>query len=241
MPETVLEFRSVSRTTSEHLHALTNASFCLHSGDLIIVKSSVDNEYHHIIDIALGLARPGSGHVLFEGRDWQDMNAFEEAECRGKMGFVFETPGWISSLTILENIALRIRHHTTRSEDDIRNEIDKLVKLAGIIDAHDIGMRPDLVSRRRRRIYEWVRACLGPPRVVLMAFPERGAASDTLGGLLRISGHTAAEGAAVMIISDRIDKLKSLSKSNWEQISAEDLFGKNRGHTTHTESGGKNL
>ena len=172
------------------------------------VSAEVDLEYRDLLDIALGLTPPVSGRVLFRGRDWRDMNAFESSAARGDMGVVFEQRGWISSLTVIENIVLRVRHHTTRSEQDIHAEVAELLEVAGLAGSVDLELRPDVVSHRRLRPLEWVRACMGAPAVILLAYPERGAASTSVSSLARLLDYILDNGSAVLLVTGRGDLLE---------------------------------
>jgi ABC-type lipoprotein export system ATPase subunit len=152
------------------------------------------------------------------------MDAFEEAAARGRMGCVFETPGWISSLTVIENIMLRERHHTQREDDEIRAEALGLAERVGVEDCYDIGLRPDKARARRLRVYEWVRACMGKPAVILMAFPERGAPSRYREPLLALLEYMAGQGSAIMLLTDAGNVLNHAKDAGWCVRDAESIF-----------------
>jgi len=225
MAGTVLEFKSVCyRPNSEHTSYVDKASLRLYAGNVIAVHADSDREYASVADLALGLISPASGAVCFKDTDWEDMDAFQEAENRGRIGCVFESAGWISSLNVIDNIVLRERHHTRREEDDIREEVAGLVVKAGIKDSHDINLRPAVVSRRRLRVYEWVRACMGSPDLIMLSFPERGAPSSLLQYLLNLIGDMADKGSAVLLITDNRVILNHAEAEKWHLSGWNDLF-----------------
>jgi phospholipid/cholesterol/gamma-HCH transport system ATP-binding protein len=227
MPGIVLEFKSVCyRSGTEHMSSVDDASLRLSAGDVVVVYADGDREYAPIIDLALGLAVPSSGAVYFEDMNWAEMDAFAEAENRGRIGCVFESAGWISSLNVIDNIVLRERHHTQREEDDIRSEVAELVVKAGIKDSYDISLRPAVVRRRRLRVYEWVRACMGSPALIMLSFPDRGAPSGSLEYLLSLVEYMAEKGSAVMFITDNNIVLNHAKQKDWNIFGWDDLFCK---------------
>lgn len=212
-----MEFESVCCTaTSEQMSTVSNLSFRLKPSEILMLRSDTDSEHTPIADLGLGLVSPNCGVVRFMGESWSDMDAFDEAASRGRIGCLFEKPSWISNLSVIENIKLRERHHTHRDENSIEEEAFKLVAEAGISDYEDIYLRPDAVRHRRLRQYEWVRAAMGKPVVMLMAYPERGAPSNALDSLIVLVKHVAASGTAVVWMTDRDDILNHSDLCEWQ-------------------------
>ena len=233
MSDAVIEFDSVcGGSGAEHSFRLRNASFALKAGHITAVRAGAELEYRGVLDLALGLEEPLSGRVLYKGRDWRMMNAFEEAACRGETGAVFEAPGWISSLSVIRNVTLRVRHHTKRPDDDILREVDELAGIAGVRNSIDLALRPHVIQSRRLRCYEWIRACMGHPSAVIMAFPERGASSSAIDGLVRLLTHTAEHGSAVMLISDTQELPEQLAALGADLIDDTQLFCRKADNTS---------
>ncbi len=197
MSDEILTFEAVHYSAaSEHVSSLKDVNFGLVGGETLLVRIDGDSEHAPVLDLALGLVSPPSGRVRFMGKSWPEMDAFEAAANRGRIGCVFETSGWISSLSVIENVMLRERHHGKRAEADIRREAEELAALAGL--ALLSNQRPDMVRQRQLRVCEWVRACMGDPALIIMVSPERDAASQALSHLLDLMERATARGAAVL-------------------------------------------
>jgi phospholipid/cholesterol/gamma-HCH transport system ATP-binding protein len=193
----VLAFDAVRFDTgSDHVSSVADVSFDLVPGEVLLVKLDDEKEPAPILDMALGLLPPNAGHIRFMGKVWPELGAFEAAACRGQIGAVFETSSWLSSLSVAENVMLRLRHHTLRSDGSIREQAETLAQLGGLSSLSDL--RPDRLRRRHLRVHEWVRACMGDPKLLLMACPERDAASDALTHLIDLVERAASRGTAVM-------------------------------------------
>jgi len=193
----VLRFDRVCYSAdSEHCSSLEDADFSVAAGETLLVRVDGDSEHAPVLDLALGLFRPRSGSVQFMGKDWSVMDAFEEAASRGSIGCVFETSGWISSLSVIQNIVLRERHHSHRNEIEIVREAEELAALAGLTMLS--SQRPEMVRQRELRVCEWVRACMGDPKLIVMISPEREAASYALGHLIDLVERATSRSTAVL-------------------------------------------
>src|SRR4051812_15425504 len=119
----ILNFADVTiRSSSEYETGLSNASFTLAPGDLLLVRIERENERLPLADASQGLVGSDHGTVSFLGQDWRTLGADESAAQRGKIGRLFDDEGWISDLDVEENILLAQLHHTDRTETDIRDE-----------------------------------------------------------------------------------------------------------------------
>lgn len=52
----------------------------------------------------VGLLRPTSGTVIYDGRDLLQMNKYERAALRREMGMIFQSAALFDSLSVLENV-----------------------------------------------------------------------------------------------------------------------------------------
>ena len=188
---------------SESYASFSGASLALHPGGLAAVHIDHDSEHVPIADLVTGLLTPTSGRVLLEGRDWQAMNPFEQAAARGRIGCVLEQPSWVASLSVRQNVMLRERHHTRRSDAEIADEADELSRLAGLKTVPTL--RPDRVRSRELRIFEWVRAFMGRPALVVLVFPAREAFSGAVATCMQLVERARSAGTAVLWVSDRDD------------------------------------
>lgn len=190
----ILNFSDVTIATGAHYETgLCNISFGLDPGDLLLVRIERENERLPLADAAEGLAPSTEGSVTFLGEDWRDMSADHAAAQRGKVGRVFEDEGWISNLTVDENIVLSQRHHTQRSEEDILDEALKLARLFGL-PGLPVG-RPAGVRRPDLRKAACIRAFLGQPALIILERPSRGDPVTPLENAVRAARE---RGAAVL-------------------------------------------
>ena len=185
--------------TPEAGGAIVTLSFEVMAGEVVLIRIDRDSEGLPLAELALGLLEPESGCVRFEGRDWKSLNPFAQAAARGRCGVVLSQPTWVSSLSVPENIALRLEHATSLASDTILDDAAAKARLAGL-EAIDTR-RPDFVAARELRVLEWVRAFTGRPVLVVLVCPEEGAPARMLSGLTALVRQAAGQGTAVLWVS----------------------------------------
>ena len=199
--EIILIFDDLSiRAQPPYETGLVGVSFSLRRGDLLAIRIEEGLARIPFADAAEGVVDPDAGRVAFLGEDWRMMSPNRSAECRGKIGRVFETHAWISNLDIDENITLVQRHHTARPEDEIAKEAEALVRQFGLEDLPRV--RPAVVRRSDLRRAEWARAFMGKPQLILLENPTKDVYLDALPALLDAVKAARGRGAAVIWMTD---------------------------------------
>ena len=148
-PSPILQFEDVT-IAGGHLYdtGLWQVKFALHEGDLMLVRLGNEQTRLPLANAAEGMIVPEEGTVRFLGKDWVDRLPRQAAAERGHIGRIFTEPGWVSSLTVEENLTLAQRHHTTRPEEEIRNEA---AAVAGLFSLP--GLPQGLASTVRNRTF----------------------------------------------------------------------------------------
>ena len=197
MSPPVLNFAGVTvRSSPSYETGLSDVSFSLAPGDLLLVRIERENERLPLADAAQGLLPADHGCVSFLGEDWQNLSTDCAATQRGRIGRLFDDEGWISDLDVDENILLAQLHHTNRKEAEIMDEALDLARVFGLP-----GLprgRPDKVRRWDLRKAACIRAFLGRPTLVIIEQPIRGVYADVLAPLLNAVQSARRRATAVL-------------------------------------------
>jgi phospholipid/cholesterol/gamma-HCH transport system ATP-binding protein len=125
------------------------------------------------LKLIIGLLRPTSGRVLFDGRCLLDLEERELIRQRLRFGFVFQSAALFDSLTVFDNVAFPLREHTRRSEEEIAREVRQRLQ--------EVGLAPDIESKRpaelsggQRKRVGLARALILDPEIVLYDEPTTG-------------------------------------------------------------------
>lgn len=152
-----------------------------------------------LCDLAVGTLAPVRGTVRFMGEDWGLLKPFRHGVLRGRVGRVFAGQAWVSNLSVAENVLLPQRHHTRRSESDLVDEAHVLARAFGLATlpaARPEALRPNDLVR-----WQWVRAFLGAPRLLVLEEPEAGAWEEQKALLRERTRLSVRDGSAVLWVT----------------------------------------
>lgn len=179
--------------------ALRQVRLRVAKGELVLVRVEADDAPLPLAPAAQGLIEPTGGEVRFEGHAWNDDDVALESRLRSRIGRVFDGWGWISNLSVLENVTLAQRHHTTRPEGEIDDEADRWAKRFGLPQIP--RGRPANLSADVLRRAEWARAFIAQPHLILLEHPTRGAPVESYPALADAVREARERGAAVIWIA----------------------------------------
>jgi len=137
---------------------------------LIIGKSGEGKSV--LLKHIVGLLRPDSGEILFQGRSLTGMRRAERGALARSMSFMFQNMALFDSLTVFENIALPLREKTKQGEKEITARVmDKIERLElGVV----AGKYPSQISGGMQKRVALARALVNEPRVILFDEPTTG-------------------------------------------------------------------
>lgn len=153
-------------------HVLNGANLSIYRGDIttIIGKSGVGKSV--LLKHIIGLIKPDSGVILFEGRSLADMKKSERKVLKRKFSYMFQGTALFDSLTICENIALPLKETTSlpgaKIKELVQNKMDQL-------DLFDINDKyPSQISGGMKKRVALARALVTDPEIVLFDEPTTG-------------------------------------------------------------------
>lgn len=203
-PRPVLEFRDVTlHQAGYHVETLRDLTFSVNESDLMLVRLEEGRDHLPLASAVQGLIGPERGRVLFDGEDWETCSDPENERRRARIGRVFNRQGWISNLSIMENVTLAQRHHSSTPEDELRR---RAVRWAQRFHLEAIpSVRPAFVPVSERRRLEWVRGFYGEPRLLLLEQPMDGVPEDFLPSLMEGVDHMRENQVAVVWLTEHDD------------------------------------
>ncbi len=120
----------------------------------------------------VGLMRPYSGQILFDGLDFTAMNDEERSDLRKRMGMCFQGSALFNSMTVGDNVALPLREHTQLPESTI--EIMTKIKLELVGLGGFEGYMPSELSGGMKKRAGLARAMAMDPQVIFYDEPSAG-------------------------------------------------------------------
>lgn len=195
-PTAIVDVRGVTFKGKTDPHAmLVDVSFRLAPGEMLMWHLDRSQTTRDIASLILGLQLPTRGEVLIESKNWLGTDFDRHFAMRSRIGRVFGDQAWIANLNLIENVRLSAEHHGRSQaiiEEDVRRWCDHF-------SVPPVSReRPAFVDAARLQIYQWVRALVTRPRLLLLERPMQSVTSSWLPKLLAATNEVRTHGAAVL-------------------------------------------
>ena len=126
-----------------------------------------------LLKLMIGLLRPTSGTVLFDGKRLAELGDAELTEQRLRFGFLFQSAALFDSMTVYDNVAFGLREQRKLSENDIRDQVRKHLQEVGLPVAVETKKPAELSGGMKKRV-GLARALALNPEVMLYDEPTTG-------------------------------------------------------------------
>jgi len=149
-------------------------SFQVYKGEVLVIVGASGCGKSTLLKIMIGLQKPYSGQVLYQGMDITRAEEKELNQYRQNIGVLFQSGALLGSMTIKENIELPLQEYTNLDPAMINNIIKMklgMVNLAGYENHH-----PSELSGGMKKRAAIARAMALDPRVLF--FDELSAGLD---------------------------------------------------------------
>ena len=152
---------------------LRGISLAVPKGETVVVIGESGCGKTVLLKSIIGLVRPTSGEVLFDGQNLAQLSDKELTRERMRFGFVFQQAALFDSMTVAQNIAFPLKEHTRKSDTEVREVVRSLLGEVGLPESA-IGKRPAELSGGMRKRVGLARALALNPEVMLYDEPTTG-------------------------------------------------------------------
>lgn len=120
----------------------------------------------------LGLFKPDSGDIIYDGVRYADMKRKERIALRQKMGMVFQGSALFDSMTVLENVMFPLKMFTEQTDSEIRERADVVLSRVNLVNAeHKL---PSEISGGMQKRVAIARAIVNNPHYLFCDEPNSG-------------------------------------------------------------------
>ena len=151
---------------------LKGANLSIYQGEIttVIGKSGMGKSV--LLKHIIGLLKPDSGRILFQGQPLYEMKRADIDKLKAKFSYVFQDTALFDSMSVYENIALPLKEATSLPKGEIRTRVRdkmKLFDLEGIDNNY-----PSQLSGGMKKRVALARALVTEPEIVLFDEPTTG-------------------------------------------------------------------
>jgi len=152
--------------------AISDINLTIRHGQIVVIIGGSGAGKTTLLKILIGLDRPTSGRVWFNGIDLVALGEVALNRIRRKFGMVFQYSALLDSMTVLDNVAFPLREHTRLSNKEIRERVLEKLSLLNLVGVEKL-MPSELSGGMRKRV-GLARALMLEPEVLLYDEPTSG-------------------------------------------------------------------
>lgn len=171
MSSTLIEIRDL-RKSFQGKTVLAGVDLSIPAGGLTAIIGRSGEGKSVLLRHIIGLIRPDSGDVWFEGKPLAGMDRTSLRALRSGMSYMFQSMALFDSLNVFDNVALPLR------EKFHLPEVEVLARVTGILARLELGdvpaKFPSQLSGGMQKRVALARALVTEPRIVLFDEPTTG-------------------------------------------------------------------
>jgi len=184
---------------------LDGVDFICEKGEFILIVGRSGSGKTTFLNVLGGLTRPTTGSVHIVGKDILALSDAESSALRSRtIGFVFQFPGLLSTLSARENVALSAEIAGTSAGKSVSAERaqDLLVRvgLREKVDSH-----PSHLSGGELKRTAIARALMNSPSLILADEPTADLDVDTEQEVMELFREINCEGTTIIMVTHNID------------------------------------
>jgi ABC-type lipoprotein export system ATPase subunit len=150
--------------------AVRDLSLSISRGEFVVITGRSGSGKTTMLNLIGGLTRPTAGSITVDGIDLWSLSDRERSAMRSEsMGFVFQFPSLLPSLTALENVLLPVIFGATR---DSENETEKAIELLEMVGLADkLTALPRQLSAGQQQRVVIARSLINHPKLLMADEP----------------------------------------------------------------------
>jgi phospholipid/cholesterol/gamma-HCH transport system ATP-binding protein len=142
---------------------LQNVTLTLPRGQTLVVIGESGCGKTVLLKLIIGLLRPTSGRVVFDGKALAELSEKELNRQRVRFGFLFQGAALFDSLSVYDNVAFGLRGQRRLGEEQIRDCVRQRLQ--------EVGLSPDVENKKPAELSGGMKKRVGLARALALS-PE---------------------------------------------------------------------
>jgi len=150
--------------------AVSDLNLDIRPGEFAVIIGRSGSGKTTLLNLAAGLTRPTSGQVSLDREDLQKLNDRQRSHIRNrKIGFVFQFPSLLPTLTVLENVVLPTGFASNNHGPEVYQRAETLLSNVNL--SEKLTAYPRQLSAGQQQRVVIARSLINQPRVLLADEP----------------------------------------------------------------------
>ena len=172
--DSIISLRDVNKiyTVSKEVvvPAVQGVDLDIERGEFVVITGRSGSGKTTLLHLIAGLTRPTSGQVLFDGSEiWRLPDAEQSLVRNRRIGFVFQFPSLMPSLTALENVVLPTMFGDDEAREGAQERAAQILYDVGLADK--LGAYPRQLSGGQQQRVVVARSLMNQPDLILADEP----------------------------------------------------------------------
>lgn len=207
--EAIIELRGVDAGYGDTV-ILKDVNVSIWRGEITALLGGSGSGKSTLLKTIIGLLPPLRGEVRLLGQDIYALNDLERAAFMRRIGMLFQYGALFGSSTILENVALPLREHTSLPEPVINEMVRMKLALVGLAGLEN-RLPADVSGGQRKRV-ALARAAILDPEIIFCDEPSAGLDPIVAAGLDEVLRRfQKLFGMTMVVITHELESIKILA------------------------------
>ena len=169
---TIISIKNLHKSFGKN-EVLKGINLSVSKGEDLVILGRSGSGKSVTIKCLVGLVEADQGEIIVFGTDITTLNSNDLNPIRARIGFMFQNGALYDSMSVRQNLAFTLKHHTKKlSEDEIEKQIIEALENVGLKEAID-KMPAELSGGMRKRI-ALARTLIIEPEIILYDEPTSG-------------------------------------------------------------------
>jgi len=174
----MIEAKDINKYFGEH-HVLKNISCRFKKGKTNLIIGQSGSGKTVLVKCLVGLYEVDSGMVLYDDRNFSEMNTEQRKKIRREIGMLFQMGALFDMMTVEENVMFPLNMFTSQSMTEKQERVNFVLKRVNLEDSNKL-MPSELSGGMRKRV-AIARAIAMKPKYLFCDEPNSGLDPQTAG------------------------------------------------------------